>query len=272
MPSPVLVPGTSPARLDLVADHFEGRFDPRVFRARFPHLPVLSANPLVIEPERGVYVYLARFGVAVFWNASEALVDALRADLAVLLGTRSEQVGDRLTVHAGGAEDRVDFAEVTVGELTLDKLKVISLALAQSVALDHFEGTVREAMGRFEPVVRDLRERGRFSLPYREALKLIGFTLSVREAVLQDLTLFDDPPETWESESLASLDGAIFSAFDLEERLGAIQKKLLYLSDAGARIMDVLTTRKNHRMEWIVIILIAVETLFFLLDRFPGLR
>jgi uncharacterized Rmd1/YagE family protein len=125
-------------------------------------------------------------------------------------------------------------------------------------------------MGRFEPVVRDLAERGRFTLSYREALKLIGFTLTVREAVLQDLTLFDDPPETWESESLARLDGALFATFDLEERLRAIQQKLAYLSDAGARIMGVLTTRKNFRLEWIVIILIALEMVVFLLDKLPA--
>jgi uncharacterized Rmd1/YagE family protein len=59
------------------------------------------------------------------------------------------------------------------------------------------------------------------------------------------------------------LDGALFDQFDLEERLSAIQQKLSYLTDAGARVMDALAHRKNVRLEWIIIILIAVEVAFF---------
>jgi required for meiotic nuclear division protein 1 len=143
-------------------------------------------------------------------------------------------------------------------------LKIISLALAQSVALDFFEGAVSRAMARFEPVVHALRDRGRLRLGHREAMKIVGFALEVHAAVLENLTLFDDPPETWESESLAHLDGALFAQFDLEERLSAIQQKLAYLTDAGARVMDALAHRKNVRLEWVVIVLIAVETAMFL--------
>ncbi len=270
--SPSLFLPEPPARLELWADYFEGQLDTRAFRVRFPHHAVLSANPLVIEPERGSFVYLEKFGAVVFWNCSAALVASLLEELAALpeLGPRMDRVRDRLTVHLGAETDRVGFSEVWLKDLTLDKLKIISLALAQSVSLDHIEETVKAAMARFEPVVKELGEHGRLTLRHKEALQLIGFTLEVRALVLENLTLFDDPPETWESESLAHLDGALFDAFDLEERLGAIQQKLAYLADAGARVMDVLTTRKNHRLEWIIIGLIAVEIVFFLLEKIPA--
>ena len=88
--------------------------------------------------------------------------------------------------------------------------------------------------------------------------------MEVRAAVLDNLTLFDDPPETWESESLAHLDSALYDQFDLEERLGAIKEKLAYLHDTGATFLGLLDTRKNHRLEWIIILLILVEILLFL--------
>ena len=126
-------------------------------------------------------------------------------------------------------------------------------------------------MARFSPVMRDLSRYGKLFLTRLETLKTIGFAMEVRAAVLDNLTLFDAPPETWESESLAHLDSLLFDHFDIEERYGAIQQKLNYLADAGARVMDVLTTRKNHQLEWIVIALIAVEVIFFLWKEFPGL-
>jgi len=72
-------------------------------------------------------------------------------------------------------------------------------------------------------------------------------------------SLHDDPPETWESESLAHLDSALYGQFDLDERLGAIKEKLAYLQDAGATFLGLLETRKNQRLEWVIILLIVVE-------------
>jgi uncharacterized Rmd1/YagE family protein len=148
--------------------------------------------------------------------------------------------------------------------LTLEKLRIVSLSLAQSVALDHFEDSVSQAMARFQPVVKALSQAGKLLLSHREVLRTIGFTLEVRAAVLDSLTLFDDPPETWESESLADLDQALFGQFDLAERLGAIREKLAYLHDAGATLLGLLDTRMGRKLEWIIILLIFGELALFL--------
>lgn len=276
--NPTLLPRTAllvegKATLRLVADYYEGRIDNRVFRAMFGHHRVLCTNPLVIEPEKGSFVYFEKFGAVVFWNCPERIVTALHEELATLanLGTRVEGVRDQLMVHVGALEEHVGFSEVWLRDFTLERLKIVSLALAQSVALDHIEGSVRAAMAKFEPVMAGLAHRGRLLLTHLEAMKIIGFTMEIRATVLENLTLFDDPPETWESESLAHLDSDLFRQFDLAERLTAIQQKLAYLGDAAARVLDLLTTRKNHRLEWIIIVLIAVEIVFFLVEKLPVL-
>lgn len=250
---------------DLVAEYFEGQIDIKTFRRHFSHYPVLCANPLILEPQKGAYVAIERFGGLVFWNCEPGLIQRLMEEFEAFagMGERVETVRDTLKVYVGSYEDRVDFSEVRIREMTLGKLKIISLALAQSVALDYFEGSVKGAMTRFAPVIRGLSQRGRLMLGRNEALKTMGFAMEVRAAVLDNLTLFDPPPETWESETLAHLDSELFDHFDIEERSSAIQQKLSYLSDAGARVMDVLTTRRSHQLEWIVIILIALEVVFF---------
>ena len=254
----------------LRAEYFQGQIDFRAFAARHPHHRVLSTNPLVLEPEAGTWVYLSRFGAVVFWNASAAVVEAVLADLAVLPGTgaRVEAARDDLRVHLGAETDRVTFSEVWLRELTLDKLKIVSLALAQSVALDSVEAEVSRALDRFHPVVEALRADGRLPSGQRELLRTVGFALAVRAAVLDTLTLFDDPPETWESEALAHLDGALFDQFDLEERLSAVNQKVAYLQDAGATVLDVLAHRKDQRLEWIIIVLILVEVVLFVWKEF----
>lgn len=261
-----LLPEGEAREFRLQADYFDGQIDLRAFRALHPHHPTLAINPLVLEPQQGSFVFLARFGGVVFWNASEALIRQVHEELKFLqgLGRLEERARDFLTVKVGAAGDAVGFSEVQLRELTLDKLRIVSLTLAQSVALDHFEAAVSQAMARFQPVVAALSRSGKLAPPHREVLRLVGFAMEVRAAVLDNLTLFDDPPETWESEALAHLDSGLYDQFDLEERLGAIREKLAYLQDAGATFLDLLNTRKNHRLEWIVILLILSEILLFI--------
>ncbi|MFH0794048.1 MAG: RMD1 family protein [bacterium] len=251
----------------LRAVYFEGQIDLKAFRARHPHYPVLASDPLVIEPERASYIVLTKFGAIVFWNASkQAETDVISAvqDLPGALN-RNENVEDFLEVYLGHAEDKVTFNELRLSDLTLEKLKIISLALAKSVALDRFEREIMSALRRFEPVTLDLKSRGVLRLSEQEVLQAVGFVLEVRSAVLANLTLFDAPPETWESEILARLDAQLYDLFDLEERLSAIGQKLDYFAQVNSTLLDILNQRKSHSLEWIIIILIFVEIIFFVL-------
>ena len=250
----------------LQADYFDDQVDLKAFCAINPHHRILGTNPLVLEPQKGSYVFLSRFGGVVFWNCPEILIRQIHEELKTLLALDKleEQSRDFLKVKIGAAEDSVGFSEVELRELTVEKLRIVSLTLAQSVALDHFEGAVSKAMARFQPVVKALSQNGKLALSHSQVLKFIGFAMEVRAAVLNNLTLFDDPPETWESESLAHLDIALYAQFDLEERLRAIREKLIYLQDAGTTCLGLLDTRMRLRLEWIVILLILIETLLFL--------
>ncbi len=261
-----LLPEGEERNFTLQADYFVGQIDLKAFCATHTHHPILGTNPLVLEPQKGSYVFLSRFGGVVFWNCPEPLIRQVHEELKSLPGLNQleEQTRDFLKVKIGAAEDSVGFSEVQLQAFTLEKLRIVSLTLAQSVALDHFEGAVSQAMSRFQPVVRALSQEGKLVLPHREVLQIVGFALEVRAAVLNNLTLFDDPPETWESESLAHLDSALYGQFDLAERLGAIREKLGYLHDAGATFLGLLDTRKSRKLEWIIILLIFVELVLFI--------
>jgi uncharacterized Rmd1/YagE family protein len=256
------------------AVYFEGQISFKLFRAHHPHYPVLSTEPLVIEPELGSYVALTKFGAVVFWNCPDHVAQGVIRDVMSLPGAlnRNEAVEDTIEVLVGQDEDRVTFNEVRLRELTLEKIKLISRALGQSVALERFELEVTASLRRAEPVVEELKSRGGLLLSEKETLRTVGFALGVRAAVLANLTLFDDPPETWESEALAHLDSLLYDHFNLEERTKAINQKLEFLNDVNDTLMNLLHNRKNQRLEWIIIILILIEIVFFVvLEVFPRL-
>ena len=96
-------------------------------------------------------------------NCPEALISLIHEELRALPMHHllEEQARDFLMVKVGAPEDSVGFSEVQLREFSLEKLGIVSLALAQSVALDHFEGAVSRVMARFQPVVAALAHNGR---------------------------------------------------------------------------------------------------------------
>lgn len=274
MPATIVIPSLPfvpadgrPVPIDVRAYYFEGQIDTKAFRATHLDYRVLVADPLVLEPARGSFVAVTKFGGVVLWNCapdvSRELVRAVEEGCGA--GHGEERLGDQLEVHVGQPENKVTFNEIWLRELTLDKLTIISLALAQSVALDSIEREVAEALKLFAPVVVGLRGGGRLTLGEREVLQAVGFALEVRQQVLANLTLFDKPPETWESEALERLDNQLYDFFDLEERLAAIKEKGAYFADVNATLMNLLNHRKSVRLEWIVIILIFIEVVLFVI-------
>lgn len=254
-------------RLTVRAIYFAGQLDLKAFRAKHLHYPVLAADPLVVEPVRGSIAVMAKFGAIVFWNCGTAVEEEIVKGAREIPGAADVDVAleDKLDVIIGQPENRVTFNEIELRRLTLDNLKIISLALAQSVALDRIEHEVELALRRFEPVVADLRE-GRLAMTEKEVIPAIGFSLEVRQDVLANLTLFDKPPETWESEALDRLDTQLYDFFDLEERLSAINQKVAYFSEVNSTLLGVLNHRKSVRLEWIIIILILIEVIIVIFN------
>ena len=262
--SVILIP-SSGSSITVRADFFGSKIDLKSFRAACPHYPVLAIDPLVLEVARNSYAVVTKFGGLVCWNCTAELIDQLYKDIIKLGGqnARIDSVQDTVEVETGAASDVVEFSRIRLMRLSLENLKIISLALAQSVALEYFENRVVQALSKSTAIVDMLRGNGRLRLKEQKIIQAVGFALEIRSAVLANLTLFDDPPETWESESIAHLDAKLYNLFDLEERLSAINKKVDFLQDLNTTLLNLLSNRKSHRLEWIIIILIFIEIVFF---------
>lgn len=263
--------------VDVRAVYFRGLLDLKAFRAAHPHLPALMADPLAIEVVRGQYAVLTKFGSVVFWNCAEAHVAEICAAVAALPsaggpgGGRDERIQERMRVRLGAPEPPAAadaFHEVALNGASLDKLKVVSLAIGQSVALEHFELALNEVLREVLPRVEALRTRGKLLGAHGDVLRDVGFVLAVRAQVLANLTLFDQPPEAWDSPAIERLSNLLYDHFDLEERLSAINQKVAFLNDLNTTFLTVLNHRKSLRLEIVVVALFVVDVAVVLWEFF----
>src|SRR5262249_45268274 len=83
---PVTINPAQAERLRVRAVYLEGQIDLKSFRVRKPEYPVLAADPLILEPVRGSFLVVTKFGALVFWNCPEPLQRTLLAEAQQLMG------------------------------------------------------------------------------------------------------------------------------------------------------------------------------------------
>jgi uncharacterized Rmd1/YagE family protein len=254
-------------RLSFKAWYFRSIINEELVRKKFEEFTIEFLDPLVVKISDTHRVMITSFGSVVFFPFDEqvAKIVATRITETLVDPYVVKEVEDRLFVETGKTEARFLYNEVWLKDGVAEpiQLRIIAMLLAQSVALDHLDREAYTALQGFERYLIDLSERGRIRIPARKILKSIGFAMQTRHSVLTNVALFDKPAETWESESIEDLYQGMQDFFDIAERQDVLAVKLDFISENTRMLFDVLSSRKSHYLEWIVIILIGMEIVGF---------
>lgn len=249
-------------RIPFKAWYFRSTIDEELVRRKFLEYTIEFIDPLVIKIDDDHRVMVTSFGAIVFFSFDEEIAKLVASRIIETLKDPYvvKEVEDRLIVETG-TEDRFLHNEVRIKESDAlpIRLRIIAMLLAQSVALDHLERETDTALQEFTPHLDDLREFGRIRMSARKILKTVGFAMQVRFTVLSNLALFDKPAETWDSESIEDLYQEMQDFFDIAERQEVMSTKLDFISENTRMLFEVLSSRKSHSLEWIVIVLIGIE-------------
>ena len=153
--------------------------------------------------------------------------------------------------------------------ITLDsedsKIKLaISYGLAQSIKLEAFEETIKEAIKQNSHLPEEIASRGIISLSRRSIFKRIGEIFIVRSSININIEYLDAPEFFWRNPSLEPYYIMTKKFLDIPSRVMALNQKL----DVLQELLDILNSQVQHRhsslLESIIILLIAVEIIISL--------
>jgi required for meiotic nuclear division protein 1 len=222
----------------------------------------LSAIPLALRIGKDGVAVLFRYGAVVFIGMSAE-------DEAGFLERLSPRIGGRLTPPeeetatfelAREGEDQVAAGgPIQVRDLSLERLLIISDALAKSVVLAHDEREVAKVFEIIEPFVRELANSGKTQRSRRGILKLIGDALLVQHHVSGRVAITEKPDALWDRPDLERLYARLEDEYELRERVDALNRKLAVVAETANTLADVIDTRRSLRLEIIVVLLIASE-------------
>lgn len=211
------------------------------------------------------YLYVFDYGVVVFANydaVSES--EFLRfimpyADKKV--SNQNEEITEEysIIIDEKYRKPLVRNDDVSINDISTELVKIVMLNVGQSAALEYYELLTAKMLTSTKVFTDELESKGQISASKKSLLKFIGQVLNVKNSIVDNLYILDDPNSTWDSEELSTLNRSLKANFDTNARFKDLDYRLKIVEDNLTLFTDLLNHRESSRLEWIVIILILIE-------------
>ncbi len=229
---------------------------------------IQTGTRLVLKEGEASFVFLFRFGSVVFFNVEPRRQTDIMEKLGTMVGVSDVvTISDEYALEVQeGANNEIYFERVVMDRLTVDRISLIALIMAQSGALEYFEGKIDELLNRSREIGGFLEAAGRMKLTGRSINKFIGSCMRAKQDLVSSLYLLDKPDETWEDQVLDTLYRDAVDMFELKERYKTVDYKLKTVEENLKLIAGLLANRKAAFLEWLIIILIGIEVVLFVYE------
>ncbi|MFO0574129.1 MAG: RMD1 family protein [Polyangia bacterium] len=167
-----------------------------------------------------------------------------------------------------GSRVEAQFDRVVLSEATLPALKVISLLLAQSVAMDYYDEDVQEIIKRTDAITKSLQAEGRLPGRVNDLVRFIGSCIATKNDVIATMSLFDKPDSTWEDQQIDQLYNGLRQELEIDDRFRALEAKLRMIQENMELLVDLSNARSTWRLELTVVVLILFEVMLSLWQMF----
>lgn len=212
------------------------------------------------------FIFVYRFGAIVFYNFSDEEIEKELAEIAAFLGPAfQDPFRESFTVKTGEPSVEVEFEFVNLKKVTLDHLRILSLTLGQSVALESFESMADAMLSKSASIVERLSIRGSVPFFSKPLFKMVGNAASTRQNIIANLAVLDPPDETWKSKELENLYHEMQLNFEIDMRFRSLDRKLALLQNNIEILVDLNASRRDALLEGLIILLIVFEILMTIL-------
>ncbi len=226
----------------------------------------LGIAPLVVHAGRSGCAVIFRYGVAVLFGLDPIEEAAFLDDLKRLVrDALPEPIHEEaiLSLDADGG-DRIRGGVVTLQELDVERLQVVAVVLAKSVALEHYEKGMAAGFDRIEPLAERLKKQGGIHRSARALLRYIGEGLLTEHRMVSRIEVHEKPELLWDHPELEPLHERLEAEYELRQRRAALERKQELLSRTVETVLDLLNQRRSLRVEWYIVILIVFEIILTL--------
>jgi uncharacterized Rmd1/YagE family protein len=242
----------------------------RLELAGWPPGQRIASQPLLVRVPGGGVAALFRCGVTVLFHVQPAEEQRFLASLkSVVRVPASSEETEELWLHVDPAVSECLMNQQVILQVAdASRLQLVAEALCRSIVLAEYEGIVAEAFDRIEPLAAELRTRGATTWTPRRLLRQIGDALLSEYRMVARAEVTDKPELLWEYSQLEPLYARMIEELEIGERHRILERKLNLISRTATTSLELVQTRRGHRLEIYIVLLIVVEVVLILYDLF----
>ncbi len=161
-----------------------------------------------------------------------------------------------------------DYYNIDVITLESDDSDIklaLSYALSQSVRLNYLENTIEELITENANIPESLAKSGKLGFSNKAIQKKLAQIHLAKAQINLKTDLLNTPHFFWSHPGLETYHEMARHYMDIATRVSTLNHKLDLISD----VLDMLNNQLQHRtssfLEWIIILLIAIEIVFMLI-------
>lgn len=263
----------TPSLYRIRAIHIAEKLKLKDLRERFSHPCTEFSNyEMVIKVSEESYFFLYNYGSVVFFNVPEEIQEKeisrlseyrVPSELGALSDVFLLEVQDTLAIppsqtSQGGAH-RVYFDRVLVKQLSFAVIKIVSMLLAESTALEYYENLIENLLLKTNTFSKTLRRKGKMLESSEDLIKFIGLCLDTKQEIISNLYIVDSPDETWENVELDRLHQDLKVMMEIDTRYRALEYKIKIIQEGVDVIVDLSKSRRETLLEMVIILLISFE-------------
>ncbi|KZT40010.1 hypothetical protein SISSUDRAFT_1060667 [Sistotremastrum suecicum HHB10207 ss-3] len=155
---------------------------------------------------------------------------------------------------------------------TLSARYAFSQALARSTALSALESALEDYLSSVALLPQTLSATGKPGLSRKELIKKLGVLMKFRQGLNLNHENFSDTPDFyWTEPILEGYFNSMSEALEIKGRTVSVNEKITYAVETQSLLRELLAESSGHRMELIIIALIAVEVVIAIIRDGPEL-
>lgn len=229
-------------------------------------------NVIALTPDEGVRAFLFDYGVCVLfqydYESEKRLIDQVLKYATNPLETLVEEELEYRSSSEGGIRIRNDLIDVDdISELTCLSL---SHALAQSTKLASFESSIEETIKKTKYIPEALAKKGSIALSRTKLARERGRVYLEKSHIILQFNLLDTPEFIWEYPELEHYYLALSRYLEITPRATVLKNRLEVIQELLEMMADEQKHSHSSMLEWIIIILIAIEIVIYLMEMYRG--
>lgn len=227
-------------------------------------------EPVLTQLSETSVAMIFSYGAIVFFNATTSS--------SVELITRCQRFANNLLSTPETEQFTVIFQpeqpegivknKISIKKFTKEHTEIIANALAKSTILEYHENRIGNLFNKIEPIAKNLEGRGRLGNRPHDMLKHIGASLLMAQEIVGKIEITEKPLLLWDHGELEPLYMQLIEDLEIIARQNSLERKIDLISDTAQISLDVLQQHHSHRLEWYIIILIAIEIVLQLYEIF----